>query len=293
MAMDKETMLTLIKRDWNTEVQKDSSLQVKGPTSQGFLIVDGQKLYYSTWGEGSEILVILPGNLGVGEMDMIHLVKNVPQGVLVVTFHVRGCGQSKPPNREYSVDFYERDADDCANIMQQLGYKRYSVLGWCDGGVSAMLLAANYPDNVKKLILLGCRAFISEEDQNRYRNMQDITKFNPFILRDFIKVHGNKETAQTIWSSYLNTFFQLFNRDNNLCQSELTMIKCPTIILHGKHDYLVPAFHAQYLRDHIKGSRLHLISDGRHALQYQFPAKIERLVKTFLMEDAVIPWDEL
>ena len=238
-------------------------------------------------------MVVLPGNLGVGEMDFVQLVKNVPQGVLLVTFHIRGCGQSKPPSRIYPFDFYQRDADDCANIMEQLGFKHYSVLGWCSGGVTAMILTASNPQNVKNLILLSSQSYITKEDINRYGNMDDISRFNPFILRDLIAAHGDMEAAQSAWSSYRKTFFELFYRGGDLCQSKLRMIQCPTAILHGQDDILVPSFHGQYLHDNIKRSHLYMIDDGRHALQHQFPAKLQRLIQSLLIDGVFMPWDDL
>lgn len=226
-------------------------------------------------------------------MDFIPLVKDVPQGVSLVTFHLRGCGKSKPPNRTYPLNYLQQDADDCANMMEQLGFEQYSVLGWCSGGISAMMLAADHPKSVKNLILLGCRSFISQEDIGRYRNLAEIAKFNPLIMRDLIKVHGDAATAQEVWSSNLSTLFEIFDRGGDLCKSKLPMIQCPTVILQGQHDIVVVPSHGQYLHDHIKGSSLYKISEGRHALSFQFSAKILRLIQAFLTDGTLIPWDDL
>ena len=40
--------------------------------------------------------------------------------------------------------FYEKDAHDAVGVMQKLGYSEFSVLGWCDGGVCAIIAAARY-----------------------------------------------------------------------------------------------------------------------------------------------------
>lgn len=41
----------------------------------------------------------------------------------------------------------------------------------------------------------------------------------------------------------------------SICQQLLPRIKCPTLIIHGEKDPLVPRFHAEYIHEHIKGSR--------------------------------------
>ena len=235
----------------------------------------------------------MPGFLGIGEMDFVRLIKSVPSGVLLVTFHVRGCGQSKPPDRAFPLDFYQQDADDCACMMEQLGFKQYSVLGWCLGGISATVLAADHPQNVKNLILLSSRALLTKQDLDRLETLKDVTTFKPKILRDLILAYGDVEMAQSTWSSFINTFFEIFNRGGDMCQSKLSKIQCPTAILQGVGDVLVPSFHAQYLHDHIDQSHLYMISDGLHALLQQFPAKIQKLIEALLIEGVFVPWDKL
>ena len=41
----------------------------------------------------------------------------------------------------------------------------------------------------------------------------------------------------------------------NICDDKLGDIKCPTLIVHGQKDALVPQFHADHLHKNIKGSR--------------------------------------
>lgn len=41
----------------------------------------------------------------------------------------------------------------------------------------------------------------------------------------------------------------------NICRHLLPLIQCPTLIVHGEKDPLVPRFHADFLLEHVKGSR--------------------------------------
>ena len=36
----------------------------------------------------------------------------------VISLDLRGYGYTRPPSREISVDFYEKDANDAFNVMQ-------------------------------------------------------------------------------------------------------------------------------------------------------------------------------
>lgn len=49
-------------------------------------------------------------------------------------------------------------------MFQNLGYKKYSLLGWSDGGITAMLLAAGFTQHVEKMIIFGANAYITKEE---------------------------------------------------------------------------------------------------------------------------------
>lgn len=46
-------------------------------------------------------------------------------------------------------DSYWQDADDAAALMRSLGHESYSLIGWSDGAISAVLLAASQPQAVR------------------------------------------------------------------------------------------------------------------------------------------------
>ena len=53
-------------------------------------------------------------------------------------------------------------------LCQTLGYERYHVLGWSDGGNSGVILAALRPENVTKLVIWGANAYVSDKDLEMY-----------------------------------------------------------------------------------------------------------------------------
>ncbi|OXB84586.1 UNVERIFIED_CONTAM: hypothetical protein H355_008062 [Colinus virginianus] len=68
----------------------------------------------------------------------------------------------------------------------------------------------------------------------------------------------------------------------SICQQLLPHIKCPTLIIHGEKDPLVPRFHAEYIHEHIKGSRLHFMPEGKHNLHLRFAEEFNKEVEDFL-----------
>lgn len=60
----------------------------------------------------------------------------------------------------------------------------------------------------------------------------------------------------------LRGFPVLLCLSGNICRHLLPLIQCPTLIVHGEKDPLVPRFHADFLHKHVKGSRWVLLQLG-------------------------------
>lgn len=55
--------------------------------------------------------------------------------------------------------------------FQALNVEECSLLGWSDGGVTSLIIAAKYPEMVNKLVVWGANAFVGEEDFDGFKSM--------------------------------------------------------------------------------------------------------------------------
>ena len=55
--------------------------------------------------------------------------------------------------------------------FQYLNIPKYSVMGWSAGGSASMILAAQHPDNIKKLVLWGTSSFTHPDDLDTYKSV--------------------------------------------------------------------------------------------------------------------------
>lgn len=55
--------------------------------------------------------------------------------------------------------------------FKELGFNKFSLLGWSDGGNSSMILSARYPDSVDKLVVWGSNAYIIKEEIDSYESI--------------------------------------------------------------------------------------------------------------------------
>lgn len=51
---------------------------------------------------------------------------------------------------------------------QALGFAKFSLLGWSDGGIAALIAAARNPDKIRKMVVWGVNAFVSQQDVQLY-----------------------------------------------------------------------------------------------------------------------------
>uniref|UniRef100_A0A2K5C6V1 AB hydrolase-1 domain-containing protein n=1 Tax=Aotus nancymaae TaxID=37293 RepID=A0A2K5C6V1_AOTNA len=245
--------------------------------------VNGVHLHYQQTGEGDHAVLLLPGMLGSGETDFGPQLKNLNKKLFtVVAWDPRGYGHSKPPDRDFPVDFFERDAKDAVDLMKALKFKKVSLLGWSDGGITALIAAAKYPSYIHKMVIWGANAYVTDEDSMIYEGIRDVSKWSERTRKPLEALYGYDYFARTCekWVDGISQFKHL--PDGNICRHLLPQVQCPTLIVHGEKDPLVPRFHADFIHEHVKGSRLHLMPEGKHNLHLRFADEFNKLAEEFL-----------
>ena len=242
--------------------------------------IRGVRLYYEDRGHGPP-LVLIPGALGTGQSDFGPQLEHLPAlGVRVISFDPRGYGKSRPPKREFPIDFYHQDAEDCVALMAHLGCETYAVGGWSDGAIIGLLLTLAHPQQVEKLVVWGGNAHISQEDIEGYEKTRSLSSWSPRMLEAMGAVYGDE--LQELWTSWCDVMQALYKAGGDVCRQRLDEIRCPTFILHGEKDPLVPRFHADVLHQGIAGSRVHLFPNGKHNIHIAYAEEMNRMIAEFL-----------
>lgn len=129
---------------------------------------------------------------------------------------------------------------------------KYSLLGWSDGGITALIMASKAVDQVEKLVVWGSNAYVTEKDIELYEKIRDIQKWSPAMRQPFIELYGEKYFAET-WNAWVDSYQTILNNNQgDICRRALPKINASTLILHGARDPLVPIEHPVYLHKNIK-----------------------------------------
>ena len=132
------------------------------------------------------------------------------------------------------------------------GYKDIYVIGHSMGGVIASYLASRYKE-VKKLVL-AAPAFQYFKFENNKINILESIKVVPNLFKDYDK----SEVISRIFKvpvSTIREFTSLVKEHHD----DIKNIKCPTLIIHGTKDEIVPTSSTLYVYDNIKSSSVMLV----------------------------------
>jgi len=180
--------------------------------------IDGDKIHYQSAGNGPHHLLLLPGALGSATTDFLPQLSKLNGDIFTIhCWDPPGYGKSRPPNRSWPDKFFNRDATSAANLIRNLGISYYilhvyiymtkytiygifvilkqvvvyistcltdvgnmSLVGWSDGGITALVMAVLYPHLINKMVLFGCNSYITETDVKYIEG-----KSNWFLCRIF------------------------------------------------------------------------------------------------------------
>jgi pimeloyl-ACP methyl ester carboxylesterase len=84
---------------------------------------------------------------------------------------------------------------------------------------------------------------------------------------------AREATARVAWNPYLH---------NPRLPAHLRRIECPTLVLWGRHDKLLPLACGEYYAQHIPGARLEVIENCGHMLPFEKPAEFASRTVAFL-----------
>ncbi|XP_035440548.2 valacyclovir hydrolase [Spodoptera frugiperda] len=240
---------------------------------------------YVKVGNGAHHALFLPGALGTIWTEGKPQIEGFNRDKFtLVVWDPPGYGKSRPPEKVFSTDFYERDADAAYEFMKALKIPKYSLLGFSDGGVTSLIHAAKYPDAVNKLVVWGANSFVLPNEVEMYKKIRDINSWSKRMREPLIEIYGEELFAK-YWAEWVDGMEALYKtKDGNICAEMLKNIKCPTFILYGQKDPLVDSVHASHLHTHIDGSRIHLYPEGKHHVHLKYAEDFNQRVQEFLLK---------
>jgi pimeloyl-ACP methyl ester carboxylesterase len=224
----------------------------------------GFNMYYETYGKGAPLLII-HGN-GGSINNFLYQIPYFAQTYKVILADSRAQGKSKDSGDSLS---YEMMADDLNALLDSLHIDSCFVIGWSDGGINGLLLAMRHPGKVKKLAVTGANLW------------PDTTAVDPFIYNFAMKFNDSlqklKPTAELKNQLKL---MHLLSYEPHITTSQLAQIKCPTLVIGGDHDVLLPK-HTLLIAESIPKSYLWIVPNSGHSTPVYHHEEFNKVVSEF------------
>jgi len=236
-------------------------------------------IHYVVYGKGAP-LVLLHGGLSNKLCWFSQLPMLVRSGRRVILLDTRGHGKSTPGDIEPSYQLY---AQDVIGVLDRLHIGSTDVLGWSDGGNTALVLACRYPKRIRSILLISANF-----------NPEGLT---PEIRQDNRKPYGRfRQWFNRFWTRSDREYPQLERQVKKLWETSprmtpamLAAITCPVLIIVGEHDYVSVA-HAREMTEAVANGKLAVITGGGHSTPITHAAEINRLVRRFLIDPEGSSW---
>lgn len=248
----------------SAQVKPDTVLLGRNPKAGHFAELRGVKLYYEMYGAGAPVLFI-HGN-GGSMHDFKHQLLAFAKSNKVILVDSRAHGKSKDAGDSLS---YEMMADDIHALLEHLKIDSCNVVGWSDGGINALLLALRHPAKVRKLAATGANLW------------PDSTALDPWVYKKILEWDADLAT-QTFDPVKRNQkkLMHLMAVQPNITLEQLHKIHCPSLIIGGDHDVIIPEHTVQIARA-IPKSYLWILPNSGHSTLVHYAAEFNRVTMEF------------
>lgn len=265
-----------------------------------FLQLKNLNLYYEVHGEGPPFLFISETACH-GEVWRTYQIPEFSRDHRVIIFDQRGTGRSDKPSMEYTTKML---ADDAAALLDHLGADQAIVYGHSMGGRVAQLIALDYPQKVKKLILASSGAShsttgiplkmcieLAEKGYERYARdhavrigfTEKFVREHPDKVEKFLEI---RLAALPPLECYLR---HVIARQAHDTSGRLKDIHVPTLIMVGDDEARTSSdishrASADILALSIPQARLVVFPDSGHYYFFSNPEATNKAIRHFLKE---------
>lgn len=245
-------------------LKPDTALLGRNPKAGHFADLRGIKLYYEVYGAGAPVLFI-HGN-GGSMHDFRHQLNAFAKSYKVILVDSRAQGRSADAGDSLS---YEMMADDIHALLEHLKVDSCNVVGWSDGGINAILLALRHPEKVRKLAATGANLW------------PDSTALDPWVYKKILEWDADLST-QTSDPVKRNQkkLMHLMAVQPNITLEQLHKVHCPSLIIGGDHDVIIPEHTVQIARA-IPKSYLWILPNSGHSTLIHYAAEFNRATMEF------------
>jgi valacyclovir hydrolase len=234
----------------------------------------GAGLHYDERGTGTPF-ILLHGLLGTAELHFPRLMDWLAPQYRVLGVSLRGYGASTPKPRDFPPQYYHRDAADVLALMDALNLRKAHLLGYSDGGETALLLAGLAPERFHSVMSIGAVGWFGPELLERQR-VYPAT----WITEEEMRLHqlADVDAFALGWVAAMKGYSDAGGEIGLELADKIT---CPLLLMLGERDRLNPQEIGQRFIDRVPQGELAMFDAG-HPVHDDAWDDFTRVVSAFL-----------
>ena len=240
--------------------------------------INGKKIYYEEYGQGTPLLLLSGGGLSRSIKDFEKCIPELAKHYRVIAPDSPGQGRSEQPD---TLSYYVL-LEFMSQFVDSLKIDSAYVMGWSDGGITGILLAEKRPDKVKKLVAVGANNGLRRAIPANV----PIDAVKPMPLDEWAK--NNKESINQYmnklprdWKKLLNELNKMwYQKDEYFSDSIYGRINIPVMIVLGDRDDIITE-HGLEMHRLIKGSQFCVLPNTSHEGFAERPDLINKIAIDF------------
>jgi len=237
------------------------------------------KIYYEVYGEGEPLLLLHGGYYGyISEFEMYYpyLIDNFK----VIAVATRGHGKSEIGTQKMSYQLFAKDA---IQVLKQEEIESALVYGFSDGGITGVVLAAEYPSFVKKLVCMGGglnTAYYRPESLQQVWEMtgENEEKNIPGFLKDRKTIMPEPER----YAEWIDMLKEAWVTPIWISDEAAAAIKCPVLIVSGDRDDYMRTEAMVEMYQLIPNAQLSIWPNSGHVSLILNPVMLNEIIIPFL-----------
>lgn len=261
-----------------------------------FFDFEGKKVYYEVHGDRGEPLLILNGIMMSTNSWKPHI-KNLSKNNVAIFVDFLDQGQSSRMTESYDHAIQVRLLDALIDVLP---YDKVSIMGISYGGEIAIQYAVEHPQRVRRLVLANAAGRTSDWLRKIGDGWNEVARSHSglayylttipviystgFYEREAAWMERRESTLVEYFSNpaVLDALIRLTDSSRDYDYVDrLCEIKCPTLIISGSEDGLVPPTEQILLHERIKGSTYVTVNGSGHASMYEDPSSFLALTLGF------------
>ena len=203
------------------------------PSSSGYAPVNGIKMYYEVYGEGTPI-ILLHGAFYTIDLNWSQLIPELSKTHKVIALEFQGHGHTPYSEREMSITNFSADVK---GLMDYLKIDSADIAGYSMGGSVAYQFAIDNPARVRRMVIISSTYKSSgwlPVVNTGFSNLSTDIFNNTPLQTAYDAVAPDKKN----WTKFLKQMFAFADVPFDCGDSNVAKITAPVMIISGDNDGL-------------------------------------------------------